>query len=75
MNPESFCKLISEELRLEIPVELNMTFRRLANWSSLNALVIVSRIHEETGVLMTSSDLANMTTFADMYNKIIINQQ
>ena len=58
---------------LLIPLEkisLNDEFRGLSTWSSLNALVYISRINEETNVLISSVELADLKTLNDIYNLI-----
>lgn len=69
-NPTDFLHFIKSELSLNVDISLETPFRNIAKWSSLNALIIISRIHEETGVIISSSDLATMNTFGDIYHKI-----
>jgi acyl carrier protein len=49
---------------------LEMEFRSFRLWSSLNALYLIVRIGEETGVIIKSSELANCKTFRDILNLI-----
>lgn len=44
--------------------------RSLRTWSSLNALILISRVNDETDVLITAGDLANCTTVTDLYQLI-----
>lgn len=46
-------------------------FRNTRTWSSLNALIFISRISEETNVLISAGDLASCKTFGDIHNLVI----
>lgn len=61
----------SELLLSSSQVDATTPFRNLQSWSSLNALIFISRINEETGVLISSEDLAQLKTFGDVYQLII----
>ena len=68
---KSFVQLLSEELEIDSKNILpEHQFRELKNWSSLNALLILSRIQEETGQLISPTKLAIAKTVADFYNLI-----
>ena len=45
-------------------------FRDIRTWSSLNALILVSRISEETNVLISAADLASCKTLGDIHELI-----
>jgi acyl carrier protein len=53
----------------EAPENLNphTRFRDLPGWSSLNALIYISSINDEYGVLISSSDLSRCATLGDIY--------
>ena len=51
-------------------VNLSIKFRELDNWSSLNALILISRINEETGVIISASDLSNLITVGELFTFI-----
>lgn len=71
-NENEFMQFAAAELLLSASQLTAATpFRSLQSWSSLNALIFVSRINEETGVLISSEDLAQMKTFGDVYQLII----
>lgn len=58
---------------LMTPAELldsNTVFREIPNWTSLNALLLISKLNELTGVFITSSDLVNMKTLGELYSLI-----
>jgi acyl carrier protein len=67
-NTEYFIEFVSKELMIA-PSNLNLNhhFRELDNWSSLNALILISRINEETGITINASDLSRLTTLGDLY--------
>lgn len=61
---------------LNIPVEqlsLNSKFRDIPKWSSLNALLFISRVNEVTGVLISSKNLSDMVTLGDVNDFINLN--
>lgn len=58
---------------LMVPLEkisLETEFRQISTWSSLNALIYISRINEETGVLISTGDLVISRTIDDIYQLI-----
>jgi acyl carrier protein len=69
-----FIQFLQEELQLDKEeINAHSEFRKLRTWSSLNALIIISRINDESNVLVSGSDLATCTTVADLH-QFIINQ-
>lgn len=74
ITPEFFLNITANELMIEEQsISLETTFRDIATWSSLNALLYVSRINDETNVLISSTDLASSRTLNDLY-KIIVSR-
>ncbi len=70
-DSESFIEFLSKELMIsKNKVNLSIKFRELDNWSSLNALILISRINEETGVIISASDLSNLITVDDLFKFI-----
>jgi acyl carrier protein len=51
-------------------IDFEMDFRNFRAWNSLNALYIITRIGEETGVIINSTQLSSCKTFRDIYNLI-----
>jgi acyl carrier protein len=71
VNLETFLLLFEEELILQnSSIAPTAKFRDLPAWSSLNALLLISRINTDFGVLLSSSDLANCHLVEDIYNCI-----
>jgi len=67
-NIGAFIQLLSKELAVEIDeIMPGMPFRELKNWSSLNALLILSRIQEETGKVIAPTKLATAKTVQDFF--------
>ena len=63
-----FIHFISVELMIcPSKVNLETNLRSIETWSSLNALILISRINEETDLTMSSSDLSNLITVKDLY--------
>lgn len=69
---DTFLNFATEELLLDSS-EINplSEFRTLRTWSSLNALVLISRINDESDVMISSSQLANCKTVQDIHQLII----
>lgn len=66
-----FIDLLCDELTLEkVEISPSSEFRELRNWSSLNALLIMSKIHEENGILISPVDLAKVKTVEEFFNLI-----
>lgn len=68
---QDFILIICEELAISTSnISSESKFRELENWSSLNALIILSRIHEISGVLITPAQLAQVNTIQGFYDYI-----
>lgn len=67
-DSNQFIQFISQELMI-CPSKLGMdtNLRSIETWSSLNALILISRINEETDLTMSSSDLSKLITVNDLY--------
>ena len=69
---QAFIKLAAEELLTETTLlEYETKFRNLPTWSSLHALLLISRVNETTGVFISSFDLASLNTLGDIYELIL----
>ncbi|HRO75984.1 MAG TPA: acyl carrier protein [Crocinitomicaceae bacterium] len=65
---KDFVILMSDELGIDVSeIEAHSAFRELRNWSSLNALLLVSKIHEQTEILLSPAQLASVTTVEELY--------
>jgi acyl carrier protein len=65
---EKFLQFTADELLVNSDeINMNTTFRSIRTWSSLNALVYISRINEETDVLISASDLAACQTLEEIH--------
>jgi acyl carrier protein len=68
---ETFLDFTSSELSIsKKSISLETCFRDIPSWSSLNALIYISRINEETNVLITSGDLSELNSLQDIYGLI-----
>lgn len=71
-NTDFFLAFTAQELLVpKEKVKLDVKFRELENWNSLNALIYISRINEETGVIISSTDLSNLITIEDVYSLVV----
>jgi acyl carrier protein len=76
INLETFLHLFEEELAVpKSSISADVLFRDLETWSSLNALLLISRINTDFGVLLSSSDLATCQAVRDIFNCINEQQQ
>jgi len=65
MTEQAFLSIIADELMLDsTKIELDTPYRTLPTWASLNSLLVVSRLHEETGSMITAADLAKFIRLA-----------
>ncbi|RKS99656.1 acyl carrier protein [Flavobacterium sp. 123] len=55
----------------EESISFETNFRDISTWSSLTALLYISRINEEIDVLISSTDLASAKTLDDIYQIVI----
>jgi|LakMenEpi03Aug12_release.lakeMendotaPanAssembly.Ray.scaffolds.fasta_scaffold4843005_1 acyl carrier protein len=68
---ETFLDFTAYELSISNnSISLETRFRNIPTWSSLNALIYISRINEKTNVLITSGDLSEIDNLGDIYNLI-----
>ncbi len=68
---EAFLEFTALEMSIEKnSISLETRFRDIPSWSSLNALIFVSRINEETNILITSGDLSELDKLEDIYTLI-----
>lgn len=67
-----FIRFLEEELLLsEGEVLAESEIRSLRTWSSLNALILISRINDETGILLTAGDLAGCKTVKELHLLVV----
>lgn len=63
--------LESELLLSKGEVHATAEIRSLRTWGSLNALILISRINDETTILLTAGDLAACKTVSDLHQLIV----
>lgn len=67
-----FISFLESELILSTgEVLAKSEIRSLRTWSSLNALILISRINDETEILLTAGDLAKCKTVSDLHQLIL----
>jgi len=72
-NERSFLTFISTELLVTLDeISMRTELRQIRTWSSLNALVLISRINEELDVIISSVDLSRINTIAELYSFLLI---
>lgn len=71
MTEQVFLSIIADELMIDpTKIDLDTPYRNIPTWTSLNSLLVVSRLHEETGYMITAADLAKFNTLAELYSLI-----
>lgn len=71
-DKNSFLDFVASELMISnTEIDFETEFRKIPTWSSLNALIFISRINEDLDVLISSSDLASIKTIDEIYNLIV----
>lgn len=63
--------LESELLLSKGEVQAATEIRSMRTWGSLNALILISRINDETNILLTAGDLAASKTVSDLHQLIV----
>lgn len=72
LHPDHFIQFTATELQVApSQISVNTEFRNIITWSSLNALLFISRVNEETNVLISAADLAGCKTIGDIHQLII----
>lgn len=67
MRKLDFLRFTAKEFQVEYSsLSLQTEYRNLPGWSSLNALIFISAIHDEYGVLVSSTDLSKSKTLGDL---------
>ncbi|MFN4973212.1 MAG: hypothetical protein ACK45I_07425 [Bacteroidota bacterium] len=71
----AFIEFTAQELNVPVAnLHEEVLYKAIPTWGSLNALIYLSRIHSETGVLLSSAELSNLHTLRDLYERIISKQ-
>lgn len=71
LQPQQFIEFTATELQVSPEqISVNTEFRNIITWSSLNALLFISRVNEETNVLISAADLAGCKTIGDIHQLI-----
>jgi acyl carrier protein len=72
---DTFLDFTAQELNVPIHnLYEQIAFKNIPTWSSLNALLYLARIHNETGVLLSSTELSELNTLRDLFDQIISKQ-
>lgn len=71
-DKNTFLEFTANELMVSLTdIHFETEFRTISSWSSLNALIYISSLTEETGVFISSADLAQLKSIQDIYNLIL----
>jgi acyl carrier protein len=72
MNINDFVIRLTEEFDDETQaIEAHTAFRSLDMWSSMQALIVIARINEDYGVLLSEEDLQQSQTFTDLFDRVV----
>lgn len=70
---KTFLLFAENELQTN-PLFESTEFRKINTWSSLNALLFISAIHERHDVLLSAADLASCVTLGEIH-RLILNRK
>jgi acyl carrier protein len=71
-DENTFLEFTANELMVSLDeINFETEFRSISSWSSLNALIYISSVNEETSVFISSADLAQLVSIRDLYNLIL----
>jgi len=71
MTEEAFLSIVADELMITAnAIAIHTEFRSIPTWTSLNALLVVSRLHEETGCMISAGDLSKSKTLGELFELI-----
>lgn len=71
LDPNNFISLMRDQFQTEKDlVTMDYAFRELEEWSSMQALIILTCIDEAYGVTIAEAKLRNAKTFRDLYNLV-----
>jgi acyl carrier protein len=71
-DENTFLEFTANELMVSLDeINFETEFRSISSWSSLNALIYISSVNEETAVFISSADLAQLVSIRDLYNLIL----
>ena len=65
---QSFADCFSEKEANSIKPETK--FRKLAEWNSMMALIVISHIDEKFNLILTADDIRSSNTVLDLFNKL-----
>lgn len=73
MDINAFMALIAEQYD-DVDVAIltpETAFRKVEGWTSLVALMIITTIDEEYGVVITGDEMKTATTLQELYNLVV----
>lgn len=71
-NCDELISFIEIELGIESgSISERTHFRSISVWSSINALYLMTRISEESGLFLSSAELASCETIEDIYQNLV----
>ncbi|MBO5961240.1 MAG: acyl carrier protein [Paludibacteraceae bacterium] len=73
MDINAFMALIAEQYDdVDVAILTPQTeFRKVEGWTSLVALMIITTIDEEYGVVITGDEMKTTTTLQELYNLVV----
>jgi len=76
MDINAFMALVAEQYDdVDVAMVTPQTeFRKVEGWTSLVALMIITTIDEECGVVLTGDEMKTATTLQELYNLVVSKQ-
>ncbi len=70
MTKEEFIAELAEEMEIETTVTAETNFQELDEWDSMGMMVLIGFVSEKFEVSLNAEDIAKLTTFESLIDKI-----
>lgn len=70
MTKDQFLINLREELELEVDINFSSELKKLDEWDSMTAMVLIGFVSESFAVTLTAEDLSQMTTIDSLISII-----
>lgn len=70
MNRQDFIAGLGEELELEMKLEESTDLKKLEEWDSMAAMILIGYVSTNFGLTLNSDDISQITTVHSLIEKI-----
>jgi acyl carrier protein len=72
MEIERFIELVKESFdELETPITPSTEYKKIEEWTSMQALILIAHLDDSIGVVLSADDLKNTSTMEDLYKVVV----